>query len=196
MKLSCELSLITVFKALGYKLEDRGFETRWGEILNLPNPSGRTRPLGSTQPLPEMSTGNIKRKKKCFWEVKCGLCVGLITLTPSMSRLSRQCGIPNISQLYMTPRPLTVIDFKAPGYKPEGRGFETLWGGILNLPNPSGPTRPWGLLSLYQEWVPETLVVKALGYKPEGCGFESRWGEILNLPNPSSRTRPWGLLSL
>jgi hypothetical protein len=33
-------------KALGCKLEGRGFETRLGEILNLPNPSGRTRPWG------------------------------------------------------------------------------------------------------------------------------------------------------
>jgi hypothetical protein len=28
---------ILVVKALSYKLEGRGFETRWGEILNLPN---------------------------------------------------------------------------------------------------------------------------------------------------------------
>jgi hypothetical protein len=46
-------------KALDYQLEGRGFETRWGDILNLPNPSGRTKALGFTQPLPEMSTGNI-----------------------------------------------------------------------------------------------------------------------------------------
>jgi hypothetical protein len=31
---------------------------------------------------------------------------------------------------------------------PEGRGFDTRWSKFLNLPNPSGPTRPWGLLSL------------------------------------------------
>jgi hypothetical protein len=37
---------------------------------------------------------------------------------------------------------------KALGYKPEGHGFESRWGEILNLPNPSGHTRPWGLLSL------------------------------------------------
>jgi hypothetical protein len=37
---------------------------------------------------------------------------------------------------------------KALGYKPESRGFETRRGGILNLPNPSGRTRPWGLRSL------------------------------------------------
>jgi hypothetical protein len=28
-----------VVKALGYKPEGRGFESRWGEILNLPSPS-------------------------------------------------------------------------------------------------------------------------------------------------------------
>jgi hypothetical protein len=37
---------------------------------------------------------------------------------------------------------------KAVDYKPEGRGFQTRRGEILNLPNPSGRTRPWGLLSL------------------------------------------------
>jgi hypothetical protein len=46
---------------------------------------------------------------------------------------------------------------KALCYKPEGRGFDTRWGEFLNLPNPSGRTRPWGLLSLKQKWVPETL---------------------------------------
>jgi hypothetical protein len=35
-----------VVKALGYKPEDRGFKARWDEILNSPNPSGRTRPWG------------------------------------------------------------------------------------------------------------------------------------------------------
>jgi hypothetical protein len=37
---------------------------------------------------------------------------------------------------------------KALCYKLEGRGFDTLWGEFLNLPNPSGRARPWGLLSL------------------------------------------------
>jgi hypothetical protein len=36
---------------------------------------------------------------------------------------------------------------KALCYKPEGRGFDTQWGNFLNLPNHSGRTRPWGLLS-------------------------------------------------
>jgi hypothetical protein len=37
---------------------------------------------------------------------------------------------------------------KALGYRLEGRGLETRLGEILNLPNLSGHTRPWGLLSL------------------------------------------------
>jgi hypothetical protein len=33
-------------------------------------------------------------------------------------------------------------------YKPESRGFDYRWSEFFNLPNPSGRTRPWGLLSL------------------------------------------------
>jgi hypothetical protein len=40
------------------------------------------------------------------------------------------------------------IVVKALCYKPEGRGFDTRQGEFLNLPNPSGRTRPWGLLIL------------------------------------------------
>jgi hypothetical protein len=37
---------------------------------------------------------------------------------------------------------------KALCYKPEGHGFDTRLGEFLNLPNPSGHSTPWGLLSL------------------------------------------------
>jgi hypothetical protein len=30
-----------------------------------------------------MSTGNIKKKKQCFWGVKCGWCMGLTTFMAS-----------------------------------------------------------------------------------------------------------------
>jgi hypothetical protein len=49
-----------LFEALHYKLEGRGFDSRWCHwIFHLHNPSGRTMALQSTQPLTEMSTRNI-----------------------------------------------------------------------------------------------------------------------------------------
>jgi hypothetical protein len=68
-----------VVKALGYKPEGRGFETRWGAILNLPNTSARNRLWGFTQPLTDMSTGNIK--KIMFLESKVRLVRGVDNLT-------------------------------------------------------------------------------------------------------------------
>jgi hypothetical protein len=41
-----------------------------------------------------------------------------------------------------------MLAVKALCYKPEGRGFDTRLDEILSLPNPSGRTRPWVLLSL------------------------------------------------
>jgi hypothetical protein len=47
---------------------------------------------------------------------------------------------------YVEGAPGSVV-VKALCYKPESRGFDTRLGDFLNLPNPSGRTRPWGLLS-------------------------------------------------
>jgi hypothetical protein len=58
---------------------------RW-IFSNLLIPSGRTMALGSTQPLTEMSTRNLKKET---WGGKGGGRVGLTTLPPSLSRLSR-----------------------------------------------------------------------------------------------------------
>jgi hypothetical protein len=51
------------------------------DFFNLFNPSCRTMPLGSTQPLTETSTS-------IFLRVKSGRSVGLTALPPSMSRVS------------------------------------------------------------------------------------------------------------
>jgi hypothetical protein len=61
---------------------------RW-IFSNLPNPSGRTVALGSTQPLTEMSTKNLKNET---WGVKGGRRIGLTTLPPSVSRWLRNVG--------------------------------------------------------------------------------------------------------
>jgi hypothetical protein len=76
-----------VVKALCCKPEGHGFKSDEVDFLNLPNPSDRTMALESTQPLTEISTRNLKKKRNLG--VKCGRHVGLTTLSPSISCLSK-----------------------------------------------------------------------------------------------------------
>jgi hypothetical protein len=56
-------------------------------FFQLPNPSGRSMALGSSQSVTEMSTRNLKKKRNL--RVKGGRRVGLTTLPLSVSRLSK-----------------------------------------------------------------------------------------------------------
>jgi hypothetical protein len=72
------------------------------DFFNLSNPSSRTLALDSTQPLTEMSTKNLPGGK-----VRPARKV--ITLLPSVSRLSRKYGSLDVTQLYGPSRFFTFL---------------------------------------------------------------------------------------
>jgi hypothetical protein len=87
------------------KLEGRGFETQWVEwilsiYLILPAVLGPGVYSASNR-------NDYQKETKCLWVVERIRCVRLTISLSSMSRLSRQCGILNISLPYRPLRPIT-----------------------------------------------------------------------------------------
>jgi hypothetical protein len=76
------------------------------EVINLFNPSGGTSPW-VTQPVAEMSPRGRNKKGSCG--VELDRCIRPTTSSPSVSRLSIQCGVFNISQFYRPPRSVTGL---------------------------------------------------------------------------------------
>jgi hypothetical protein len=97
----------------GYRISSRWPRgTLYPQELALTSPTSdgcsigivRIRALGFTQPLTEMSTGNIKKKMFLGSKVR-----PVRAADNLVSRLCRQCGILNIWQPYRPPRPVKGI---------------------------------------------------------------------------------------
>jgi hypothetical protein len=74
------------------------------EFTDSPNPSSRAMALGLTQTLRQMSTRNTNEKR--FRGVERIRCARLTASLPSVSRLSRKCGILSSTQAYRLPLPV------------------------------------------------------------------------------------------
>jgi hypothetical protein len=143
------------------------------------------------------------RIRKVFWKEERGRCVRLTTLPPFVCRLSRQCGILNISQLYRPLRPVkeTALLFlyhiippdsdflipnsfkrdrlcglvvRVPGYRSWGPAFDSLRSQIFW--EVVGLERgPLSLVSTTEELLGRNSSGSGLGSREYGRGDPLRW---------------------
>jgi hypothetical protein len=112
------LNALLFIRLIWYYHGTRGSAVGWGTVLQ----AGRSR---TRDPMwwmnfsiyvvlpvalgPGVYSASNRSRKKCFWGVERGRCVRLAISPPSLSRLSRQCGILYISEPYRASRSVMGI---------------------------------------------------------------------------------------
>jgi hypothetical protein len=139
--------------------------------LNSTNPSSRTMALGFC------SATNRNEYQKIILLVERGRNVRLTTLPPSVSRLSRECGILSIPQLYRPPRPGKGIALLLHDALPESVPFSALHNLDYSYSLQSQLVWPSVRFQLTAWWLYESLITyhTSVALRPEFVTSWKRW---------------------